>query len=61
MGVWTLEDTNSTVSQSLVLLTPKACILLIFLLLVNYHYTILLKYLIIIVTTLFTGLTKRIV
>ena len=56
MGVWTLEDADSTVSQSLILVSPKACILLILLLLVNYHYTILLN-----ATTLLTGLTKRIV
>ena len=56
MGVWTLEDTNSTVSQSLVLVPPKACILLILLLLINYHYAIFLN-----VTTLLIGLTERIV
>ena len=40
MGIWALKDTNSTISQGLVLVAPKACILLISLILVNYHYTI---------------------
>lgn len=61
MGIWTLEDTNGTITQSLVLVAPKSCILLIFLLLVNDHNTILLQNLIIIVIVLFIGLSKRVV
>ena len=57
MGVGTLKNTNSTVSQSLVLVAPKACILLRFLFLVNYHYTVLLNTAI----ALFIGFSKRIV
>ena len=58
MGVWALEDTNCTVSQGLILIAPQACILLIFLLLVNDHNTILLQNFIITVIVLFATLPE---